>query len=188
MFFIPVVSLLIYLKLLKNTYLYRLFKLESNNKNSQNLCGSGVYIVKHILLNNTSLERVFDIFQTIEIAIERAKEYLENLSKHMLKNDPYLMAITTYALVLSNSEKKHEFKNRLLAIKKTDGGMFAFHQTPTNVAWCGYVLDGIRKRSVCQCSTNVPNCLNYLKLTQYNRTHKINSCEWHRCFSLSTNK
>lgn len=65
--------------------------------------------------------------ENIQTAIERAQKYLESLSRPMLSNDPYLLAISTYALALSNSgEVKHEFKKMLLRIKTIDDGMFTY--------------------------------------------------------------
>lgn len=54
--------------------------------------------------------------------IERTQEYLERLSGQILKNDPYLLAMTTYALAMTNSRKKYQLKDWLLSVRKTDGG------------------------------------------------------------------
>jgi len=58
------------------------------------------------------------------LAVRDALGYLEGLAEPLYENNLYLLAITTYALALSNSDKKHHFKNKLMAKSTMEGGMF----------------------------------------------------------------
>ncbi|KAL4220109.1 hypothetical protein ACF0H5_020520 [Mactra antiquata] len=49
--------------------------------------------------------------------VKKAMEYVENLDRQMLRNNPYILAISTYALALSKSSKRYEFLNILNDIK-----------------------------------------------------------------------
>ncbi|XP_053393834.1 venom factor-like [Mercenaria mercenaria] len=53
--------------------------------------------------------------------IKKAREYLEVLPEEMLKNNPYLLAISTYALALTDSREKYRFKGLLHEMEKRDG-------------------------------------------------------------------
>ena len=48
---------------------------------------------------------------------------LERVPNNIIQINPYLLAISTYALALSNSSKKEEFRNKLYAIKRDIGGI-----------------------------------------------------------------
>nr|ACN37845.1 complement component C3 [Ruditapes decussatus] len=56
----------------------------------------------------------------LNATIRKAMKYLESLPKRNLKNNPYLLAISTYALALSDSTKKNDFRKLLLGIQKKD--------------------------------------------------------------------
>ena len=56
--------------------------------------------------------------------------YLEDLPELTLRSNPYLLAISTYALAMAKSTKKMTFKNLLDNIKKLDGSMFVLNLCP----------------------------------------------------------
>ncbi|XP_052235638.1 complement C3-like [Dreissena polymorpha] len=73
----------------------------------------------------TSLQECTDRTQEVEISVRRAMSALERVPNNIIQNNPYLLAISTYALALSNSSKKEEFKDKLYAIRRDiGGGMF----------------------------------------------------------------
>ncbi|KAH3752507.1 hypothetical protein DPMN_187128 [Dreissena polymorpha] len=72
----------------------------------------------------TSLLECTDRTQEVELSVRRAMSDLERVPNNIIENNPYLLAITTYALAFSGSSKKEEFNNKLYAIKRDRGGIF----------------------------------------------------------------
>ncbi|XP_060569312.1 venom factor-like [Ruditapes philippinarum] len=56
----------------------------------------------------------------VSASFDRSVHYIERLPERKLKNNPYLLAITTYALALSDSTKTYTFVKYLKDIKKID--------------------------------------------------------------------
>ncbi|KAH3850448.1 hypothetical protein DPMN_092859 [Dreissena polymorpha] len=70
----------------------------------------------------TSLQECTDWTQEVEMSVRRAISALERVRYNNIENNPYLLAISTYALALYDSSKNNDFKQRLYAIRKDIGG------------------------------------------------------------------
>ncbi|KAL4219300.1 Si dkey-8k3.2 [Mactra antiquata] len=64
-----------------------------------------------------SLQECSHYIYGFENHYEKTIQYVENLDRQMLRNNPYILAISTYALALSKSSKRFEFLNILKDIK-----------------------------------------------------------------------
>ena len=52
--------------------------------------------------------------QDVEISIDASITFLERMPENIMKSDKYLLAISTYALAMSNSHQKGKFMGWLL--------------------------------------------------------------------------
>ena len=60
--------------------------------------------------------------QNVETTVQNAMEFLENQDLNTLKEDPYVLAVVTYALALSNSTMKRTYNDELKAIAGKSNG------------------------------------------------------------------
>ncbi|XP_060597411.1 complement C3-like [Ruditapes philippinarum] len=72
--------------------------------------------------------------------IDLATKYLETLDTTWLKNRPFDLAITTYALALAKSEHMMTFKNMLVSIEKSNGKNI-YWAKPGNSATDAYAVE-----------------------------------------------
>ncbi|XP_052777882.1 complement C3-like [Mya arenaria] len=70
----------------------------------------------------------------VEGVVAKAINYLENLPLDIQQHNKYLLAITTYALALSNSKKRGELMNRLLNAATNSDGMIYWSDHNGNAA------------------------------------------------------
>ncbi|KAH3800027.1 hypothetical protein DPMN_153652 [Dreissena polymorpha] len=68
----------------------------------------------------TSLQECKERKEDVQDSISRAMKALEGLPVKIINNNPYLLAISTYALALSNSAKANGFRRRLYDIRQND--------------------------------------------------------------------
>ena len=60
--------------------------------------------------------------QDVEVAIDASKTFLEMMPEDIMRSDKYLLAISTYALAMSNSRQKGKFMGWLLEGAKGNKG------------------------------------------------------------------
>ena len=66
-------------------------------------------------------------FQGIEEIFNKAMKYIESLPKELLRQNPYLLAISTYALAMAYSGQRATFMNLLMDVSQKDGGNDIIH-------------------------------------------------------------
>ncbi|KAL4220110.1 hypothetical protein ACF0H5_020521 [Mactra antiquata] len=75
--------------------------------------------------------------------VNMSMQYIENLDRQMLRNNPYILAISTYALALSNSSKRFEFLQMLKDIKRSSdnaGTNWGYAANAASVETTSYAL------------------------------------------------
>ena len=60
------------------------------------------------------------LFQIHDRTKKKAIDYLENIQDSIYRQNPYLLAISTYALALANSDYKYKLKAALLKLGHKD--------------------------------------------------------------------
>ncbi|XP_052214423.1 complement C5-like [Dreissena polymorpha] len=107
----------------------------------------------------TSLQECTERTNAVQDSIHRAVTALETIPRTTRKNNPFLVAISTYALAFSNSSKKVEYRNELYAMRLEDRG---------RLYWS---LDG--KANAYAVETTAYALLAFLKFDDFKTSHKI---------------
>ncbi|KAH3752414.1 complement C3-like [Dreissena polymorpha] len=107
----------------------------------------------------TSLQECTQRTPEVQNSINRAMVALEGLPDENLQNNPYLLAISTYALAISNSTQKTKLKEKLKKLSRNDNGRL--YWSKSDVA-DSYAVE-----------TTAYALLAFLKFDDFKTSHKI---------------